>query len=401
MATGIALHAEEIIQSLRTNHLLAPGVIVFGSRILEKSLKEQLCPWRGKKAVVVFGRRSAKRSGLAEIIDSVCWSLRMEMIPFFGVYREPTTEIIDQGTDLVREHKPDIIIGLGGGSVMDCAKVLAAMALNPGRVVDYLEGVGAGPALERDPLPLILVPTTAGTGAEVTCNAVVCDPVKKYKKSMRDARMMADVVIIDPYLTKDVPSKITAVGGMDTMTQLIEPCLSLKKRAETTELAFDMLPKLARAIVKACDNPENRGARDYLSLASFVSGICLSNAGLGMVHGVAAALGAVLDMPHGAACGMLLPYVLDFNKDVCKADMTAVLAKVMDEPAPDTGTIADGIKYISKLNRRIGIPVDLKSRYLKEDIIQDIATRSMGNSMSANPQVVTVEQVVSFLKVLC
>ncbi len=390
--------ADAAITRIAQQELSAPKQIVFGSGILEKKLPALLRPFQGKKALLVTGRRSANSSGLIDLLGRLLQQAGITMIPYSGVYREPTTDLVDEGVRFARENRPDFVIAAGGGSVMDTGKAIAALLANEGSAVDYLEGSAQVRTLTCPPLPILAIPTTAGTGAEMTRNAVITIPETKCKRSMRNPGLIPFAVLIDPALTRTVPRQVTASGGLDTITQLIEVCISGKRTPATTELALDALPKTLSALLQAVEKPENRPAREQLAYAGFVSGVCLANAGLAMAHGIAAGLGALYEIPHGTACGILLPHTLDCNKEACPSEMRAALAAMLDVSVPDTHTVRDGITRLHHVNRQLGMPPDLKHLYLKDDAIRILARASMGSSMKGNPVEMTEESVYRFLK---
>ena len=390
--------AHAAIQEICRAALAAPKHIFFGSHLLEKKLPELLRPLRGGRALLVTGRRSVRSSGLMDSLENIFRQSRIQMIPFSGIYREPTTELIDEAVAFAREQHPELVVAAGGGSVMDSAKAIAALLANEGCVSDYLEGSPSVRRLEHPPLPLYAVPTTAGTGAEMTRNAVICVPEQQTKRSMRDTRMIPLAALIDPALTRSVPPATTAAGGLDAITQLIEVCISNKRTMETTALALQALPKTAPALMQAFENGSNRPAREQLSYASFVSGVCLANSGLAMAHGIAAGLGALLDMPHGLACGILLPHTLEFNQEACPKELMAAMTALLDRKTPDRDTIHQGIALLHQMNRQLGIPPSLKHLYLKDEDVHRLAHASLGSSMSGNPVEMNEETIRDFLR---
>ena len=198
-------------------------------------------PAWGQKAILVTGKQSAAASGALGKIQALLNRYGVQVVPFPDVSREPTVAMVDAGAKLARDVKPKLVVSVGGGSVIDCAKAVAALAVNEGSVEDYLEGVGRGLPVANAPLPHIAIPTVSGTGAEMTKNAVIVSLEKGYKKSMRADSMIPTIALIDPLLTMTVPRPITAAGGMDAITQLFEPCITLKRRPETTMLALEGL----------------------------------------------------------------------------------------------------------------------------------------------------------------
>jgi alcohol dehydrogenase class IV len=398
--TRIEDKAYNAIEMIREADLLAPGTIVFGSHKLHE-LGELVCPVaRRRKALVITGKQSARKSGLQDRIEGLLNRYAVEMLVYQGSGREPTVDMVDEATVLARRNEPAMVIGAGGGSAIDCAKAVAALASNDGSVEDYLEGVGRGFKVENDPLPMIAIPTTAGTGAEMTKNAVICSLEKGYKKSMRDERMIPHTALIDPELALHIPPHITAAGGMDAITQLIESCITAKRTDATTDLALVGLRNAQLALSVAYEDPDNLLARERLGLVSMLSGVCLANSGLAMAHGIAAALGALQDVPHGLACGILLPHTLHYNRDACTDVLAEALAAFLNQVEPHENTIDDGIAAIESLNRWLQIPPDLKYLRLSDADIEALAEGSMGSSMSGNPIEMEPSEVKAFLNTL-
>ena len=283
---------------------------------------------------------------------------------------------------------------------MDCGKALAALTVNEGSVEDYLEGIGAGRKISAAPLPHIAIPTVAGTGAEMTRNAVIASPEKQFKRSLRTEAILPSVALLDSLLTVSCPPEITAASGMDTLTQLFESCISLKHRPQTSQLANEGL-RLVRAALPVCvDAPGNEASRDRMMLASMLSGVCLANSGLGMAHGIAAALGALFNVPHGLACGILLPHVLRYNHGECAKELSYAMAAFMNLDNPTPQVVEDGLAALENLGAQIGVPPNLKAMNLTEDDVNLIAEKSMGTSMAGNPVPMTPEHVRNFLQPL-
>lgn len=232
----------------------------------------------------------------------------------FSVAGEPDTDLIEAGIAAARDAGVDVVVSAGGGSVIDAGKAIAALVPARGPMIDYLEVVGSGRRLEAYPLPFIALPTTSGTGAEVTKNAVIGVPVHRRKVSLRDPRMLPDAAIVDPALTDFTPRGVTLESGLDAVTQLIEPYICNRSNVMTDALCRDALPKGLSALRTLLEQ-EDADARDALAWASLCGGISLANAGLGVVHGLAGPLGGLRDAAHGAICGTLLPYALAANRD--------------------------------------------------------------------------------------
>ncbi len=261
----------------------------------------------GRSVLLVTGAESFRRSGHFEKAVAGLKSQGLA-VDHYGVEGEPSPEIVDSAVAAFSAKIPEVVVAIGGGSVLDAGKAIAAMLMEGGPVIDFLEGVGSRQPSGRT-LPLIAVPTTAGTGSEATKNAVISQIGKDgFKKSLRHDGYIPRIAIVDPELGLSAPSRITAACGMDALSQLIESFLSTKASRLTDALAVDglrcMLPALPRACGSRADDPEVRGAVAY---AAFLSGVTLAHAGLGVVHGIAGPMGGTITIPHGMACANLLP----------------------------------------------------------------------------------------------
>jgi alcohol dehydrogenase class IV len=265
----------------------------------------------GRRVALVTGGASLAVGGRLAEIEEQFRAAKIDWLPV-QVTGEPTVELVDRLTAGLVPYAPEAIVAIGGGSVLDTGKALAALLANGGTVLDYLEGVGRGGTLTRPSLPFIAVPTTAGTGSEVTRNAVIGDEARTFKKSMRSAFMLPSLALVDPDLTADCPPAIRAACGMDAITQLIEAYTSQRSGPMTDSLALQGLGHAAEFPFLIA-NPTDAEAREALSLASLLGGICLANAGLGAVHGLASPLGAYFPIPHGVACAAVLAPVLRQN----------------------------------------------------------------------------------------
>jgi len=238
---------------------------------------------------------------------------------------EPTVESVAWALDMARRHDCDVVVAVGGGSAIDTAKAVAALLTNGGEPLDYMEVVGAGRKITRPAAPWIAVPTTAGTGAEVTKNAVIACPERRYKASIRGEQLLASAVIVDAELHVGVPPDVTASSGMDALCQLIESYVCRRANPLTDALAAAGIALAARSLRRAFADGADLDARQDMALAALMSGVCLTNAGLGAVHGFAAPLGANFPIPHGTVCAALLA-------GVCRANIAALRAQDTGHP---------------------------------------------------------------------
>lgn len=256
----------------------------------------------GSKVLLVTGATPTRTAALHAGLDPVASC---------QIAGEPTLDELMKILDGLPEI--DVVVGIGGGSVIDAAKAIAALAANPGAPMRYLEVVGDGQPLDMPPYPMIAVPTTAGTGAEVTKNAVIGVPEHGRKVSLRDARMLPNLALIDPDLTQGAPIGVTAASGLDALTQCIEPYLSCQANPMTDALCREGITRASAALPKLLKGGERPNLREDMALASVMGGLALANSGLGAVHGFAGVIGGRYDAPHGAVCGRLLPGVLRCN----------------------------------------------------------------------------------------
>jgi alcohol dehydrogenase class IV len=259
------------------------------------------------RVLVVHGK-SADRAGW--LVDGLATrGLAVETVACPG---EPDIVAVEDAVALARRMAPGVVIALGGGAAIDLGKAVAALCPSSHPTLAYLEGVGEGRLLDAAPLPFIAMPTTAGTGAEVTKNAVISVPDAQKKVSLRDVRMLPDIAIVDPALTDGAPASVTFGSGFDAITQVIEPFLSVKASPMTDALCRDAIPRGLAAIRRLSDGDDPK-ARDDMALTSLLGGMALANAGLGAVHGLAGVIGGRTGAPHGEICAALLPHVLAYD----------------------------------------------------------------------------------------
>ncbi|RME94190.1 MAG: iron-containing alcohol dehydrogenase [Verrucomicrobia bacterium] len=340
----------------------------------------------GRRALLVTGRNPQRAEPLRRALEEAgvaCVS--------FACPGEPSVDDVVRAVRLAREAACELVVGFGGGSVVDCAKATAGLLTNPGEPTDYLEVVGRGQPLERPAAPWIAIPTTAGTGAEVTRNAVLACPSHRVKVSLRSPRLLARVAIVDPELTHALPAEVTARTGMDALTQLIEPFVSARRQPITDALCREALPRAARSLKRACERGDDAQAREDMALASLFSGLALANAGLGAVHGFAGPIGGMFPAPHGAVCAALLPHVMEVNLRALRRRTpdSPVLARY-DELARlltgnPTAQAADGVAWVRQLAADLGIP-PLRTYGIGEaDVPVLCAKARAASSMKGNP----------------
>jgi alcohol dehydrogenase class IV len=321
----------------------------------------------------------------------------------FRTSGEPDTETMHAAAKTARAHGCDVIIGMGGGSVMDAAKIIAALMTNSGDLLDYLEVVGKGQPLTAKPLPLITAPTTAGTGSEVTANGVLLSREHGVKVSLRSTDMIADIAVVDPELTLSLPPSVTAATGMDALTQLIEAFVSVRANPMTDALCREGMTRAARSLRTTCLDGNDLAARTDMALASLFSGIALANAKLGAVHGFAAPLGGRFPIPHGTACAILLPHVMAANVHALESRATDGAAlHAYDEVARlVTGShrtaAEDGIHWLRELCSDLAIPGLADFGVTEADFADLARDAALASSMQGNPVVLTQEELTEIL----
>jgi alcohol dehydrogenase class IV len=340
----------------------------------------------------------------SEAISRVRAMLSLISVSFteFQVHGEPTVDVIREGVKAA--HDCNMIIGLGGGSVLDAGKAIAALVPNPGDVFDYLELIGKGQPLFNLPLPYIAIPTTAGTGSEVTRNAVIESPMQNVKVSLRSPWMLPRLALVDPELTYNLPPEITASSGLDALTQLIEPFVSVKANPMTDALCREGIYHAARSLKRAYENGTDKEARQGMSLASLFGGMALANAALGAVHGFAGPLGGMLHAPHGALCARLLPFVMEANIKALETRQPehpalkryAEIARLLT--GEGDASAWNGVRWLNELVNALNIPPLSMYRMSKADFPEAVAKTMKANSFKGNPIALTENELVSVLE---
>jgi alcohol dehydrogenase class IV len=373
--------------------LASPARIVFGAGAASRI--GELAAELGSNALVVTGRSTARvEPALSRLREA---GMRAST---FAVAGEPTLAAARAGVAAARATGADVIVGFGGGGALDAAKAIGALVANLGDPLDYLEVIGRGQTLTLPSLPCIAVPTTAGTGSEVTRNAVLASPEHGVKASLRSPVMLPRIAIIDPDLLASLPATVIASSGLDALSQLIEPLVSLRANPFTDALAREGIRRSVAALPAAhrsarANAPPTPAARESLAIASLFGGLCLANGGLGAVHGFAAAVGGMFDAPHGAVCAALLPPVVRSNVAALRArapdspalpGYQAVAALVTGRPA---ATAEDGIAFIIELCRSLDVPGLARYGVALAQVPELCAKARVANSMKGNPIALT------------
>lgn len=358
--------------------------IIFGEGVAVQA--GRIASGLGKHALIVTG------SGSASV--EVLWRcLQSAEIPgtFFKVETEPDIPTILAGVELAKKHHCDMVIGFGGGSVLDTAKAVAAMLTNPGELIDYLEVVGAGTEIPNPAAPMIAIPTTAGTGTEVTRNAVIASPEHCVKVSMRGLKMIPTVALIDPVLTYSMPPSITASTGMDALTQVMEGYVSNRANPLTDVVCREGIICGSRSLLMAYQNGLDQTARHDMCLTSLFGGLALANGGLGAVHGFAGPIGGMYQAPHGVICASLLPSVMKYNVLALadQAELSHFRSRYLQVARWITGnpqaSSADGVNWIVDLAQALEIPGLKALGIARADFDEIIEKAQVSSSMQKNP----------------
>ncbi len=341
----------------------------------------------GERVLLVTGKNPAR----ADILIKEFQALNT-MLYIYRVESEPSVSVIDEGVKQARENRCEMVVGIGGGSVIDSAKAIAALATNRGELLDYLEVIGKGKKLEQKPLPFIAVPTTAGTGAEASKNSVIWSPEHKVKVSLRSPLMFADVALVDPELTLSMSPDVTATTGMDALTHLLETFVSNQSNPFIDNFCREGMRRIARSLTRACNNGRNLEAREDMSMASLLGGMALANVKLGAVHGFAGPMGGMLPVPHGAVCACLLPAVMEANYSALLAENQQEKLGKFDEIGqlltgkPDA-VAKDGISWVTDRMSELKIPGLSEYGLSENDFPELIKKAKKASSMKGNPVV--------------
>jgi len=337
----------------------------------------------GSRVLLCTGADPARHAGLLAGLERPA--------AVFPVAAEPTVELARAGTAAAREHGADVVAAVGGGSVIDLAKAVAMLLGNGGDPLDYLEVVGAGQKITQPAAPLVAVPTTAGTGAEVTANAVLASPAHRVKASLRSPLMIPRVALVDPELTASCPPPVTAASGLDALTQCLEPFVSSRANPLTDGLAREGLRRAAAGLRAAYADGRDLRARTDMAMCSLLGGIALANAKLGAVHGLAGVIGGAADVPHGVACAALLAPVIEANVKALRAGppgqpaldrYTEAAQLLTGQPA---AAIEDGLAWIRATVTLLDVPGLAAFGVRPQDAGEVAAKAARSSSMQGNP----------------
>src|SRR5207302_659250 len=371
--------------------------IIFGAGALREvgSVAKEF----GDRALVVTGKGVDCARPLLALLEASGISSAL-----FSISGVPSIDRVVRGARFARAEKCRFVIGFGGGSAIDAGKAVAALMTNEGDVFDYLEVIGRAKPLTHPPAPFIAIPTTAGTGAEVTRNAVLASPEHRVKVSLRSPLMLATVALVDPELTYDLPPGLTASTGLDALTQLIEPFVSSRANPMTDVLCRQGMWRVARSLRLAVESGRNPVAREDMALASLFGGLALTNAGLGAVHGFAAPIGGMFKAPHGAICAALLPAVMEINLRACQSRQPGAetiprfqaVARLLT--GSDRAEAADGIRWVAELCAALRVLPLGTYGITPADFGTIVEKAEKASSMKANPITLNREELTECLE---
>jgi alcohol dehydrogenase class IV len=371
--------------------------IVFGSGRLREAVTAAAS--LGRRVLVVTGSTAARAEGF--IREMRAQNLECTI---FSIAGEPTISAVLDGVRAARNGKCEVVIGYGGGSALDGGKAVAALMTNPGDPLDYLEVVGRGHPLTRPSAPCICIPTTAGTGCEVTRNAVLASPDHRVKVSLRSPRLLPLLAVVDPDLTQSLPPSITASTGMDALTQLIEPFVCNAANPLSDAVCREGIRRAALWLRPACADGRNAQARENMALAGLFGGLALTNAGLGAVHGLAAPLGGMFPIPHGVVCARLLPFVMDANVKALSARSkdTPALRRYEEIARLLTGRSSaganQGVEWIASMCSDLSVPRLSAFGLAEMDLPAIVEKAQRSSSMKGNPIQLMPEELTDILK---
>ena len=381
----------------KVGEFYAPRKIIFGPGGLSQVGVE--AKRLGRKALVVSGKSAMRNSGVLDRLTHLLKENNLEYVTYENIPSDPAVETIDTGTDFARKEKCNLIIALGGGSVLDTGKAISAMVTNKGSVADYQEIEGKGRKFQYKTLPFIAIPTTSGTGSEATKNAVITNPEFNLKKSIRDPMLIPEVALVDPELTLSLPPHITAISGGDALTQCIESYLGKKSQEITAALALHAIGLIGKSLVKAVNDGKNLEARKNMAMAALLSGLCLSNSGLGAVHALSHPLGVYYKIPHGLSCTVLLPYVMEYNLPV----VTKKMVKIAESLGENISSLSEieaaqrAAEKIKEILTAVRIKENLFGWKIKEEDFPQLIKGAKGGSLNNNPRDTSDEDLIELL----
>lgn len=371
--------------------------IVFGAGVVREI--GPIAADLGKRALVLTGRSSDRSALLFELLGHAGIETTR-----FSVSGEPTTGLVRLATQCARDFGAEFVISFGGGSVLDTGKAVAALLTNGGEPLDYLEVIGRGQPVTQRAAPHIAIPTTAGTGAEVTRNAVLKSPEHRVKVSLRSPLILPTVALVDPVLTYTMPPAVTASTGLDAFTQVVECYASIRANPLTDAICCEGITRAARSLQDAYERGDDAAAREDVAIASLFGGLALANSKLGAVHGFAGPLGGMFPAPHGAVCGRLLPFVIEANvRALMERDPESQALRRYDEmgrivTGSRDATSTDGERWVREVCERLAVPGLATYGITEGDFPAVIEKAARSSSMKGNPIVLTDVELRGILR---
>ncbi len=367
-----------------------PGVVHFGWGSIEKVGQE--AAGLGRRALLVTGRTAMKRTGTDDRVRALLSDAGVETLLFDQIESDPSGTTIDRGGRGAREEECDLVVGLGGGSAMDAARGIAAMAVLDGSIIDYVRGK----AIDRAGLPLINMATTAGTASEITSVSVVLDEERKLKVGIRSPFWFARAAVTDPELTMTMPPRLTATTGLDALTHAVESYLSTGATPASEALALRAVELIGANLRSAFADGSDRAAREGMAMGSMLAGMAFANSGLGLVHGLVHPIGARFGLSHGEVCGRLLPHVLRYNA-------TAVPKKVAEAGAALTGKpgcrAPEAVEAVTSLLRDLQVPAGIGDLDIPHERMPELAKDGLlAGAVRTNPRAVGEEEARAVLE---
>jgi len=372
-----------------------PTEVYYGPESLQ-SVKEATKKFGSK--VLLISDNIIKKVGYVDTVVHYLEEEGLQVYSYLGANSEPTDTYVDEALSILKKNDCDVIVTIGGGSCIDTAKAVAVVATNGGYIGDYM---GGKTIAHKDPIPLITIPTTAGTGSEVTNVTVITNTKKDIKMMIKQHAFLPKVAIVDPHLTMTAPDKVTAATGMDALCHAIESYISKIAHPMTRTFSLEAIKLILNNIQTTFDNGDNVEARTNMSLAAMEAGVAFSNASVTLVHGMSRPIGAVFHIPHGVSNSMLLPAVLEFSKDAALTELADIAKLFLPEETANSKSqeelAEETIKKVKELSNHLQIP-NLKSWGVAEEefekALDKMATDALNSgSPSYNPRVPTHEEI--------
>ncbi|PTX61845.1 alcohol dehydrogenase class IV [Melghirimyces profundicolus] len=378
--------------------LRMPPAVFYGRGSFAKVGEQAVC--LGKKALLISDR-VMERNGHVARCRQYLDRAGVSHVSYLDIHSEPTDRYVGEALKRLQEEQCDVIVALGGGSCLDTAKAVAVVAANGGYIGDY---TGGKKRIERDPIPLIAVPTTAGTGSEVTSVTVITNTKDDVKMMIKHPAFVPAVAIVDPVLTVSCPPKVTAATGLDALCHAVEAYISRRSHPLTDTLALSAVERIVPNIRKAYENRENLDARENMALAAMQAGVAFSNASVCLVHGMSRPIGALFHVPHGVSNAMLLPAVLEFTRPACVPRL-AVIGRIIDrclEGRSDEEAAEGAISKIKGLCSALDIP-NMKAWGIKREKLENALDKMAADALDSgspemNPRIPTHGEIVELYR---